>query len=319
MHSWSRRLQECRRNLGSRTDEFWRRERAQLAIGHDPPTGLPAPIARLWRDQERLYARGEVRLAVVIAADSRLRIRARVGALALVVHGASRELDHDPEVLLSIAESLRDRFREPGEDEPFFARVPEATEAVAWIPVPSTIRGAHECHLTSMFVDRAALPDGWLAGEVFPVLALPEETRALTVLSWRYWPEEWVRAWRAHDPDTPPDSPEVLVIPGYGWPVPVLGMAGILAARAVSWLHGGSVQDEPDFGVGSAVALTLMGAALLAFERYERRAHAARWFDAADGHPLDVRFDRRFLFLLPRTWAWIAFAGAAVSVVKALR
>jgi len=260
---------------------------------------------------------------VIVLANSHLFCRAWVGAPALVVHSPDRRFEEDADELFEIAEALDDLRNSSVPDEPdlveLHARLLDEYNRTAWMPVPKEIAGHIPCYLSTIFVHRGALPDGWLARSMFPVLALPEETPAIAVLPSRYWPEELVREWREREPTGARAERRVVEIKGYGWPVPAFFVGAIAVVVTPIELATGEKVDSRNLGWAGALAFALAGIAVFLFDLHERRPAPPRYFDPICAHPIDVRFDRRFLFLKPRVWAWICLAFAVFGFLQALR
>jgi hypothetical protein len=324
MSDWKQRLAICRRNLGSRTGEFWRENHRELEIGHESPLDPGDPLNRLWRDQELLFTRGDVQLAALVMANTHLFHRAWVGAPAVVVHGSDPAFEEDPDELLEIAQALDDLRSGPAPADPelatLHARLVDEYDRTTWTPVPASIAGRVPCHVSTLFLHRGAMPDGWVADSMFPILALREQTPALALLPSRYWPEELVRAWRSQEPAASSDVRTTVDIHGYGWPVPAIWLASFATVSLPLEFATGNENAIRELDWPMTLCCALAGISIFLFDRYERRPAAPRYFGPVSGAPIEVRFHRRFLFLKPRTWAWLAFAAALLSaIVQAVR
>lgn len=323
MSSWSDRMRACRRNLGSRTGEFWRENRGDFEIGYESPFEPGDALNRLWKDQELLFTHGDVQLAALVMANEHLFHRAWVGAPGVVVHGAAPEFEQDPDALLEIAEALRELRDGTEADDPDLAEIRaelvNGTSRASWRPVPSSIAGSRPCYVSTIFLDRGAMPDGWLAGSLFPILALQDRTPVLALLPFRVWPDDLVREWREQEPTGSCAERPVVEVRGYGWPVPVflVGAVGIVSLAAE--LATGNPKAARELGWPMALSFAIAGAAILVFDLRERRPAPARYFAAACAHPIEVHYDRRFMFLKPRAWAWIAFGFAAIGTLIQVR
>jgi len=321
MAEWKQRLATCRRNLGSRTGDFWRENRRELALGYESPLDPDDALNRLWRDQELLFTRGDVQLAALVCADEHLGRRAWVGATAVVVHGPDPAFEADPDELLEIAAALDNLRHGPTPADPALARLRarlvDETDRTTWEPVPAAIAGHVPCYVSAIFLDRGAMPDGWLADSLFPILAAEGRTSAIALLPSRYWPAELASAWRLREPAAACHERQVVEVPGHGWPVPAFLVGAVALVKIPLDLATGDTAAWRTHAWYPSVSFALAGAAILLFDRHERRARPTRYFAAACAHPVEVRYDRRFLFLRPRAWVGVAFAFAAFGALGA--
>lgn len=313
MDDWTRRLRACRQNLGSRTGEFWKENRGHLEIPAHERMAPGDPLNRLWKDQQVLFTRGDVQVGVIVMANQNLYRRAWVGGAALVLHGADPRVDPDVAALGEIADDVYALKHEDPDDpslEPLAAKIRDELTRFDRVPVPAALAGGIDCVLTTAFLHRDAMPGRWLAGGTLPILSHVESTPAITLLPERYWPDELASDWRARSPTDACSDRPVLEVKGYCWPVPVLGIAALFATQFAVWGITGDKESYARLRWPIAVAIAAGGAAILAFDVYTRRPREPRWFAPTCGHPIDVRFDRRFLWLTPRIWSYVAFAAA---------
>lgn len=315
---WTRRLAECRRNLGSRTGEFWRENRAYLELPKLPWYGPGDDLHVLWRDQELLYSRGEIQQAALVFGHGGLRRRAWLGGAAILVHGPESEPKQDQPTFVEIARHLNElRGTEP--TDPDLARVLAAIEPherrEMHVRLPDSLTGGRECYVSEVFLHRDHMPNRWLAGEEFPILCLPKETQACALLPSRYWPADLTREWSVDPPPERCPDHDTWVVPGYGWPTPVIGFGSLFGADVATRLVTGDEHAFATLRWPIGVAFAVAGVLLSAWDKRDRAAKGPRYFAPVCGHVITPVFDRKFVGLTPRVWSYVAFALAIAFVV----
>ena len=103
------------------------------------------------------------------------RARARVRVPPRSRRRFEPAFEADPDELLEIAAALDDLRRGPQPTNPELAqlrvRLLDRNDRTTWQPVPAAIAGHVPCYVPAIFLDRGAMPDGWLADSLFPLLA----------------------------------------------------------------------------------------------------------------------------------------------------
>lgn len=327
MTDWRTRLRACRQNLGSRTGEFWKENRRHLEIPAHERLKRGDALDQQWKDQELLFTRGDVHFAAVVMANQNLFRRAWVGAPALVVHGPDPHFEQHPETLEAIAQDVYAlKATEPEEMdfeelEPLAEKLRDELTRFSWVRLPGPLAAGRECYLTTVFLHRDALPGGWLAGAMLPVLTLKDGSPSITALPARYWPDEFAHEWRAREPTGAEcDERPTVVVEGYGWPVPVIFVASAMATQLLVGAATGDMDDYSEHIWPMAIGFSVAGAAIWFFDRHEGRPATPRYFAPTCGHPIDVRYDRRFFWISPRIWAYGLLAGGiALFIAAAVR
>ena len=320
MESWERILRACNQNLGGRTAESWHEERRHFAIPRPPWAGTDPLYADLARDQETLFRRGTVVPACFVRAHDNMKRVAPADVPGDVVWSFDPRLAADLDDLSSIAEDLEDsvEYGSGDEDEEALAQSLRAgTVRLHAKELPPSLSGEFEVLISSVLLVRNHVPGGFLADRHVPLLVAPGEARTAMVLPARYWPDELVREWQAVESGPPCPDHDAIVIKGYAWPVPVIACATLLvtqlSARAVS----GNERVYHDQPWLPALGVAIVGGALLAFARFESRRGPRRYRETDCGHPIDVTYDRRILFLGPRAWGWMLVgAGLFAAAVQ---
>lgn len=312
---WESTLRACNQNLGGRTDESWREARADFEIppplwGKSPRTGWNPPAV-----QARLYKNGVVVTGVFVRANTNLQRLAPQDLPGDVVYGLDPWFSKDPEELLEIAESVfetQDAEDEDGAAGTTAATLPEKSEYVRAFEVPRTLARNHQVFMTSVIVSRKHLPAAFMVESTVPLLVDPDDVGTCMVLPSRYWPVELVDAWKECEPDPPCTDHEAVVIKGYGWPVPVIGFGALLVTQLAAEAITGEALVYKDSPWLPSLGLVVASMALLAFARFEARRPPRRYLEPECGHHVDVTFDRRVLWLKPRTWGWIVLGFAVM-------
>lgn len=316
---WTEWLRTCRRNLGSRTGDFWKENRRRLEISPLLRPGRKDPLDRLWKDQERLFTRGEVQLALLVCPDEDVTPPAWAGRPTLILHSPDPRFAASPHEFEALAIDLPRANPAIPRIEELLAEQHSHNERASWIPIPDSVTRGRECYLSTVYLHRDAMPDRWLAGEVFPVLCLRDETPAITMVPWEFWPAELVRSWRENEAPQPYIERESVVVHGYGWPVPAFLLGSWIVMEHVERLATGNADPFDEHSAGPAIALTIGSVLLLLFDRRERkRAAQPRYFSPEHGHPITVTLSRGFIFLGPRIWAGIALTYSAWTMIRLL-
>lgn len=313
MHPWTEWLRICRRNLGSRTGDFWKENRQRLEISPLLRPGRKDPLDRLWKDQELLFTRGELQLAILVKPDEDATRPAWAGRPTLIVHSPDPRFAAAPHQFEELVMDLPYVDPPDSQIETLLDDGSPTTARASWIPVPESLARGTECYLSVVYLPHKAMPDRWLGGEMFPVLCLRDETPAIAMLPWEYWPAELVQSWREVEAPGPITEHEQVVVRGYGWPTFVCFLGPILAFDAWFELTTGEVKRPAHDPGRFAIGLAIGAMALFLFDRHDRRRAAeSRYFCAYDGRPISVTLSRRFGFLLPRTWCYVAFGYLAL-------
>jgi hypothetical protein len=105
----------------------------------------------------------------------------------------SRELKHEPQRLVSVAEQL---YAAKGKSLPdsdltkIGAALANERMSTARLPVPDSIAGGVQCAMTEVAFDRRHMPRGVLAARLFPILVHRKWRWAVLVPFW-HWPDEY--------------------------------------------------------------------------------------------------------------------------------
>lgn len=195
LESIGRAMGRAPRKLGL----FQRRWRMQPPpwIGQDPYT------QEVFSAQDQLLSRGRLAWGAVVQANTILFTntgpdsRTNSGA-DIIWSDAQRSLD-DPEAMLPVARELFAFKAGAGMDaetDHMGALLADEFLRKRRIPVPTAWSPAYPTVMSSIFVDRAHLPAGYLGGSLLPLLVLPEATDAVMIAPGFFWPKRFVEtAW----------------------------------------------------------------------------------------------------------------------------
>ena len=154
----------------------------------------------MWIYLRQLLVRktGEVVWAHIVQANEDLFAKGFGDLPADVIYSFDPHFDDAVEELEQIAGSLFE-LKGTKPEEPAAKKIArhltrETTRA--WkLPVPDYLTEGRSVFLQTIMVCRAHLPNRHLSQSFFPLIACREKTRAVLILSKRYWPEELIAAW----------------------------------------------------------------------------------------------------------------------------
>jgi hypothetical protein len=186
-------IQACRERVGDPPRTPSRAERETFHIPRpvwlEKGDGLRATL----QDQEKLRDHGHVRWAAISMANYQLWQPGASTCPGLVVFSLDTDFDDRPFELREIATAVYDLGDEEQEDpqlDELRHHIVDELSRPASVPIPESLAGQPGLFVSSILLERAHLPFGYLAAPVFPVLVNHEVSRQVVVLPAAYWPEE---------------------------------------------------------------------------------------------------------------------------------
>ncbi len=157
-------------------------------------------LIHIFEDQDLLYTFGEIYYGCLVQANSLLLKKTDHNDYpATFIYSTDPYFAQHPEDLREIAETLYDAKDTPAETltSPLreIADILNAETDRSQIDFSVTVgETKHIVRLCSTLVFRKDLPDGFLRGSIFPMIALPERSDAVMILPKEYWGEDFIEA-----------------------------------------------------------------------------------------------------------------------------
>lgn len=116
---------------------------------------------------------------------------------AAIIYSDNPIFDAKPWMLHSFAQKMFDLKgkRVSREMQKFANRIGGEVAFDVKLEIPTGFTEGIQCYYSTLMIARKHLPGKYLAEDFFPILMLPNETKAVTVLPSRYWDSELVATW----------------------------------------------------------------------------------------------------------------------------
>lgn len=186
-------IDQCRVRFGPAPRSFSLGER--MALTTRPPAWMykhrKDDLWEIYQRRDDLLQNGTVVWGCLVQANEILFAPGETDAPAMAIYSPDRYYDNHVDELADLASHL---FRLKGTQPTIpalaeFARIitDEMTRPMRF-PIPAMLAGGHDVFATSIMVQRAHLPHGFLTGGIFPLVIAPGRARATMILPSRYWP-----------------------------------------------------------------------------------------------------------------------------------
>lgn len=154
---------------------------------------------RQLRSQRPLIERGRVVWGAIVQANSVL-FEPRGSSACLpadAMYCDDESLDAHPGSLVSYAHELFELKGEATtpEMQKFSRKLANETSGDVKLTIPTGFTEGHPCYLATILIARKHLPGNHLADGLFPMLILPEETKASMILPRDYWDDRLKEFW----------------------------------------------------------------------------------------------------------------------------
>lgn len=196
----ARALDETRDRLGRRLPRTFDRDLRRYNALQPPawvtPRGEPE-LSSIYALQETLFASGQVVWAAIVQANSLLYEPGSDDCPAMAIYSLDPWYDARPAALHALAGGLFDvKGTRPSDaaDRAFADSITDEMRRDMRLPVPKHRCDGRDVYATAVMVHRKHLPDGVLAGRVFPLLHCAGRAATLIVPS-RYWSDRLLFAW----------------------------------------------------------------------------------------------------------------------------
>jgi hypothetical protein len=191
-------LQICQRNFlnRSKTDRWF--ERATYLKIATPSWARKDRLQLFFKNQKQLFTQGKLVWAHIVQANTMLFSPGRDGYPALVVYAAIDRPDLDPAILSAIASKTFD-LKGTQPTDPNLIKVADCLTDEYSRPyglfLPSNFALNIPCEITTIYVDRKHLPNGYLSKGIFPLIVSDRDPKIATILPSRYWPLATIDWW----------------------------------------------------------------------------------------------------------------------------
>jgi hypothetical protein len=191
-------LQQCQRNFGTAPRSFSWLDRLSYLQIHTPDWALQDELKIFFKNQKRLFLQGKVVWAQIVQANSLLFSPGRDDLPALVIYAASDRSNLDPTLLSAIASKIFD-LKGTQPTDPSLTKLADClTDEYSrkfGVFVPSSFALNLPCELTTIYIARKHLPNGYLSKGIFPLIVNNSDPKIAAILPSRYWPPAMIDWW----------------------------------------------------------------------------------------------------------------------------
>jgi hypothetical protein len=191
-------LQICQRNLGNTPRSFSWIDRLRYLSISTPAWANNDTLQTFFKNQNRLMSQGDLRWGNIVQANTALFIPGQTSCPADVIFPAQQIPDFNPEILSEIASKI---FRLKGTEptDPQLLKVAkhltDEYDRTFGLFVPSNFCLNIPCELSTIFIDRKHLPNGYLSRSLFPLIVSPAQPKIAMILPSKYWPSAMIDWW----------------------------------------------------------------------------------------------------------------------------
>jgi hypothetical protein len=191
-------LQICQRNFANISKQWRWFERTNYLEIETPGWARKDRLQIFFKNQKRLFAEGKLVWAHIVQANTLLFSPGRDGCPALVVYAAIDRPDLDPAILSAIASKVFD-LKGTQPTDPNLLKVADCLTDECSRPfglfLPSSFALNIPCEITTIYVDRKHLPNGYLSKGIFPMIVSDRDPKIATILPSLYWPPATIDWW----------------------------------------------------------------------------------------------------------------------------
>jgi hypothetical protein len=191
-------LQDCHQSFGSapRQHNFWQHQ-TYLKIPRPKWAGQDR-LNTFFEYQNTLLKQGFITWGATVQANNHLFYSGKKDLPAEVVFCTNPQQTANPDALAVIARNLY-RLKNTTPEDPelakFAAKLTDEYDRHFGIPLPQSLSPEFPAELSTFFVARRHLPNGYLSQSYFPLLVAPDRPRVVMILPSRYWSEAMVDWW----------------------------------------------------------------------------------------------------------------------------
>jgi hypothetical protein len=191
-------LQICQKNFGAAPRSFnWIDRITYLSI-RTPLWAQNDTLQTFFKNQSRLMCQGNLVWGQVVQANTALFIPGRTAYPADVIFPTKQIPDFEPEILTEIATII---FRLKGTEptDPLLLKVAkhltDEYDRTFGLFIPSSFCLNIPCELSTIYIDRKHLPNGYLSRSLFPLIVNSKTPKIATILPSKYWPPAMIDWW----------------------------------------------------------------------------------------------------------------------------
>jgi hypothetical protein len=188
-------LHICNQNLGKIPRPISWFEQATYLSSSAPAWAIKDELQTFFKNQAWLMKQGHLVWGSAVQANVQLFSPGIDSCPADVVYPTKQILDFDPEVLKVIALKIYDLKGTQPDDKSLIKVANHLTnelERVFGLFVPSSFCENIPCGISTIFIARKHLPNGYLSQTIFPLMVSPEQPKIAMILPSRYWPTAMV-------------------------------------------------------------------------------------------------------------------------------
>jgi hypothetical protein len=191
-------LQICQRNLGPAPRSIGWFDRFSYWSIHPPLWAKKDQLQLFFKNQHRLRCQGQVVWGNIVQANTGLFMPGHIGYPADIVYASQPPANFEPEILRSIAHQIYG-LKDTQPTDPVAKKVADHLtdeyQRIFGLYVPSSLASGIPCEISTIFIVRNHLPNGYLSQVLVPLLLSPEQPKIAMILPSKYWPAAMVDWW----------------------------------------------------------------------------------------------------------------------------
>lgn len=188
----------CQRNFGKTPRSFSWIDKFRYISVATPAWARNDTLKIFFKNQNRLMSQGELVWGNIIQANNCLFMPGDCSYPADVIYPINQTSDFEPEVLSEIASKIF-RLKSTEPTDPLLLKVAnhmtDECDRAFGLFVPSNFCLNIPCELSTIFVNRQHLPNGYLSRGLFPLIISSEQPKIAMILPSRFWPSAMVDWW----------------------------------------------------------------------------------------------------------------------------
>jgi hypothetical protein len=191
-------LQVCQQNFGTAPRSFSWIDRVRHLSMRMPLWAMSDTLNTLFRNQNKLMRLGNLVWGSIAQANNHLFAPVQVSYPADVIFPAKQTPDFNPEILSEISNKI---FRLKGTipTDPLLLKIAnhltDEYDRTFGLFIPSSYCLNIPCELSTIFIDRRHLPNGYLSRSLFPLIVSPQQPKIAMILPAQFWPPAMVDWW----------------------------------------------------------------------------------------------------------------------------
>jgi hypothetical protein len=191
-------FQLCQRNFGAAPRHINWFDRSRYLSIQAPLWARKDNMQTFFKNHDRLIQQGNLVWGNVVQANNNLFAPGQISYPADVVYAANQVPDFEPEILREIANKIYTLKGTQPTNAVLLQVANHLTneyDRAFGLFVPSSFALNIPCEISTIFVARQHLPNGYLSRLLVPLILNPAQPKIATILPARYWPSAMVDWW----------------------------------------------------------------------------------------------------------------------------